>query len=1079
VTAVEERTRVPVPHVQQRLWLADQVTPDSSAYLASALLHICGELDVAALERALTEIVARHEILRTSIRAENGDIVGVVRPVGDFVLDVRAVDPVGLDDALRAEVTEPIDIAGGILMRARLFWLAADDHVLCLTGHHLAFDGGSVQVLYRELEHFYRSESPLAPVPQFRDLALVGDALQDAGEVESMMAERRAALADLTPFELPGDFARPMVRTGEGQLCQAFNLPEDTVEHLVEIGRSKAASLYMVLLAGCQTVLYRYTGRTDVTTGVSSSLRRGGESANVIGPFFNMSVLPGNVSGNPMFTELVDSVRDIALDAYESRLIPFDALVTELGVKRDPSRTPLFQILVDFTVAPELPELHGLRVERIRTPGAGAKYDLTIEFLRAADGVDVLVEWDTALYRTETVMRLLEHLRMVLIAVADDPMLRVDDLPMLGPREIQELRELAESALEAPDTAGFTEDCLHTLFAAQVERTPDASAVRDGDVELSYAELYMRSTAIARSLIAFGICADMPVGVLLNRSVDLVAAVLGVLQAGGAYLPLDPEASAAWTQSLVAAAGAPVCIVPGADYDVGCRALTVDEMIQAGASDPELPTVDPRQLCAVYFTSGSTGKPKAVASTHLGWVGQMRNMQSRYRLAPGETVLLKTPLSFDDVAREIFWPLALGARIAVLSAGLHRDPRALIDAAGEHGIVWLQFVPDMLALFLDEIRPQHLSSLESLRNVVSDGDRLCPELVRLFREKLGAPLGCRLNNHWGTTEVSIDTTHHVCGPADAEGGDAVALGRPMEQQSVYVLDHVFQPAPYGATGELCIGGIGLARGYLGDPGRTARAFVPHPLRPGERVYRTGDMGRLRPDGTLEYRGRRDLQAKVRGVRVEFGEIEAAVREFPGVTDAAVALQEPEPGNRRLVAYAVLGDQGSDVTQAGAVQPAAAREIAQRATLRAFLADRLAPSAIPSVVVLLPALPRLPSGKLDRRALPSPDPGALAVAAYTPPATDAEQAVAEIWAGVLDVPRMSADADFFAAGGHSLLVTRAVNRMREAFGVDVPVRLVFEHATVRAAAARVEEMVLAAIEAMDDAEAEALTIARET
>ncbi|MEV2279001.1 amino acid adenylation domain-containing protein [Nocardiopsis sp. NPDC049922] len=1080
---------VPAPRVQHRLWVAGQLTPHPAAYLGCTFLRLRGPLDTEALTRALTEIVDRHQVLRTSVGVRDGELVGTLHPSEAFGLGVEHVRPADLDEVMRAEASAPLDIERGLPLRARLLRLGPDDHVLSLTVHHLAFDRGSVRVLCDELETLYahhahrpahRGEAgrpPLEPLTrQFRDIALEEDARHDAGEYELLLERRREALAELSPFELPPDRPRPPGRSGEGALHYAFELPAETVRRLADIGRGRAASLYMVLLAACQSVLYRHTGRTDVTTGTSSSTRRDPGADPVIGPFLNMLVIPGDVSGDPSFGELVSRVRDRALDAYEARLLPFNSVLTALGTDRDPARTPLFQVLVDFTVPVEPPSLAGLRVEELPTPGAGAKYDLTIEFHRTGEGVGCAVEWDTALYDRSTITRLTGHLRRVLTAVADDPDLRTDRIPMLGPEESRRIQECAVSEPSSPSTR-----CLHELFTEQADRTPDAVAVEEGGLTLTYAELDRESMAIARALVSRGVGPDVPVGVLLDRSVDMVTTVLGILKAGGAYLPIDPETPPHRIGALLSAASAPVCVVPeegeSADTDLAearaaaveadCATVDPGTLRRSGAaSQTPLPSVRPAHLCTVYFTSGSTGTPKGVASTHQGWVGQMGNMQRRYRLSAGDAVLLKTPLSFDDVGREIFWTLMVGGRIVVVPPGLHRDPRALLQAAIAHRVRWLQFVPSMLALFLEEIGPEHLDGLSALRHVVSDGDRLSPETVRLFFERLG-PLGCQLNNHWGTTEVSIDSTHHECDSGDGEGEEAVALGRPMENHAVYVLDHTFQPVPVGAFGELCIGGTGLARGYLADPGRTARAFIPHPWRPGERLYRTGDTGRLLPGGSFQYGGRGDHQVKIRGIRIELGEVEAAVRAFPGVSDAVATVWEPAPGDRRIVAYAAHTSSADG--------SADAEEAEIRGALRDFLVARLTPAAVPGALVLLPRLPRNPSGKVNRRALPPPDPDALHIEPYTAPETDAEEAVVGIWASVLGRTRLGVKDDFFAAGGHSLLVTRAVNRMREAFGVDVPVRLIFEHPTVRETALRLEEMVLADIESMSDAEAERLAV----
>ncbi|HEX5115469.1 MAG TPA: amino acid adenylation domain-containing protein [Pseudonocardiaceae bacterium] len=1057
MTATEQGTpvRVAVPRTQHLLWLADQLTPDDAVYLSSNFLRLRGPLDVDALHSALVAVVTRHEVLRTSMVLRDGEVVGLVRPPTDLRFAVEDVDPDGLDAAMRAVASAPLDITAEPPLRARLLRLGAHDHVLCLTAHHIAVDRTSVRVLFRELASHYNSAGDgLAPVDQFRDIAGADDVLHDSGALAGALAERVTALADRTPFELPSDRPRPASRAGSGFRRHAFDLPAETVRELGRIGRRQAATLFMVLRAGCEALLYRYTGRADVTTGTSASTRHGSGGDDVIGPFLTMLVLPGDVSGNPTFTDLVGRVRDAALDAFDGRLIPFDTLVTELGVERDASRTPLFQILVDFAMPVDPPTLRGLTVAILPTPGGGAKYDLSIDFHQVDDRVGVFVEWDTALYDDDTVTRLMDHLRVILVAAARQPDLRVDDLPMLSAADLAELRAFAE-----PEPAPVPDACLHELFTRQAARTPDAVAVQDDVETLTYAELDRRSDAVADGLAGLGVGPDVPVGVLLDRSAELVVALLGVLKAGGAYVPLDPEAPAHRWADVLTASRAPVCVVPApgdvtdVDPDVvrktvtRCGGRAVEVAALASPGEPRSRAVRPDHLCAVYFTSGSTGTPKGVASTHRGWVSHMHDMQRRYRLRAGDPVLLKTPLSFDDVAREVFWPLMVGGRIVVLPPGLHRDPRALIRAVDEHRLPWLQFVPSMLALFLEEVGAGQATSL---RHVVSDGDRLRPELVRLFTDRLGT--GCQLNNQWGTTEVSIDSTHHVCVPADGDVPDAVVLGTPMESHEVYVLDDSMRPMPRGAVGELCIGGVGLARGYLGEPGRTARRFVPHPWRAGERLYRTGDSGRVLADGSLEYRGRRDHQVKVRGVRIELGEVEAVVRACPGVADAVAATWEAVPGDKRLAAYAAVPGGGPN-----------------RLALRDFLADRLPPAAVPSALVVLPDLPRMPSGKVNRRALPRPDTGDAGDEPFVAPSTDAESAVAEIWAAVLGSSRLGANDNFFAAGGHSLLVTRAVNRMRDAFAVDVPLRLVFEHPTVSSAAARVEELILDEIESMADAD----------
>lgn len=1049
--------------------MADQLTAEPGAYLGSVFLRLHGRLDIRALRQALTAIVRRHEVLRTSVVEREGELVGLLRPVEAFDLEVVDVGTAGVAAAIHATATTPLDVADGLPMRARLIRIAADEHALCVVVHHLAHDGASVGILYRELAYFYANFTGAAPADQlppmtlqFREIAAAEEARWQAGELMPMLTERRSTLAGRLPFELPTDRPRPPVRSGAGDLCRGPELAAETVEGIARLARERGATIFMVLLAACHAVLYRLSGRADVVTGTSSSTRRPDAPAqSAIGPFFNMIVIPSNLSGNPSFAQLLDRVRKSAVDAYESRLVPFDTLVRELAVDRDPSATPLFQILVDLIQTGEPPALPGLRVEEILTSGTDSKYDLTVEFRQIPGGLGLFAEWDTALYKKETVRRLLTQLRRFLVTVAEDPSIRVDEAPLVDESELRTLLALAE----APP-AKLPDGCLHELVSRAAARIPDAVAIRVGSRTTTYADLECRAARLAAGLVELGVTVGAPVGVLLDRSANMVVTVLGILRAGAAFVPIDPALPAARVAELLASAGAAVCVVPAqldeeptdlsalraAVTDAGCRAVDVPALELQAGTDTRLPFVRPDDLCAVYFTSGSTGVPKGVACTHRGWVSQMHNMQLRYELKPGEAILLKTPLCFDDVARELFWPLMIGAEIVVLPPGLHRDPQALVEAAIRHRLVWLQFVPSMLVHFLEAIRPEHVEGLR-LRHIVSDGDRLRPETVAMFYELLGGT-GCRLNNHWGTTEVSIDTTHHVCEPADCTGDGAVVVGRPMEHNSVYLMDRTMQPVALGAVGELYIGGEGLARGYLGQPGATAQAFVPHPWRVGQRLYRTGDLGRLRSDGSLQYFGRRDHQVKIRGVRVELGEVENAIRAYPPVGDLVVDTWEAEPGDRRLIAY-VTGTQ---------VIASAVRD---------FVAERLPSAAVPSAIVILPALPRMPSGKVDRRSLPVPTVDVPDSSSYVAPETDTEGVVASIWAATLAVPRLGIDDNFFAVGGHSLLVTRVVNQMRSAFAVNVPIRLVFEHPTVREVAIQLERLVLADIEALADDEVIAL------
>jgi len=1046
---------LPLSLGQKRLWFLDQFVTHSSEYLIPLVLRLSGPLDGTALTAALTEIVARHEILRTSVVVRDDEPVGVVRDASELRVSHAEVTEADLTAAVQAEATRPFDLADGLPIRALLLRLPEpDEHVLCLTVHHMVFDGWSVGLLYDELETLYRAfidgrPSPLPPLPaQYADVAAHQEARQAEPEFERKLDFWRTELDGAEAFELDPDLTRPSRRTAPGANI-AFGVPAETLTALERIGNARGATLFMTLLAVWQTLLHRHTGAVDVTVGTTAAERELLESESLLGLFINMLVLRGDLSGDPTFVELLDRARDRTLDAYAHQDVPFDRLVEELSPERDLARTPIFQVMVKLDSARQRPAtLPGLLVTPLDILPIPAKYDIEIGMMLVDGALAAEITYDTALYRPATIDGLITHFGQVLTAIVADPDRRIGELPLMGPAERAEVARLVEQP-ELP----VPSEGLHELFAAQVLRTPDAEAVVGDDGALSYAELDAWSGAVAGRLAEHGVGADQVVGVLLDRSVRMVVALLGVLRAGAAYLPIEPDSPPARIAQLLGDSGAPMCLVEGAELaDVvtaaGCRPLPVGEPTGAQLSVP----VHPDNLVSVYYTSGSTGAPKGVASTHGGWVNRMCWMQRHHPLAPGETVLHKTTLTFDDSAVEVFWPLLNGGRVAVLGAGLHRDPRAIADAVIAHRAVHVQFVPSVLELFLDTVTAADVRAMDVLRSVLSSGEALRPELVRRFIDRFGDRVP--LDNTWGATEVSIDSTCRVCTDGDGDGGGtAVSVGVPIDNNSVLVLDHRFGQQPVGVAGELFIGGIGLARGYLGDPARTAAAFVPHPTRPGERLYRTGDWGRMEPDGSLTFLRRRDDQVKIRGVRIELGEVEHALRAHPAVTDAAVLAWTAAPGDKRLAAYVVApGLTAAELTEHA------------RGLLPVY--------AVPGSVTVLDVLPRNASGKLNRRALPAP---AVTRSAqeYVPPRTETEEVLAEIWAQVLTRDRIGAHDDFFAAGGHSLLATRAIGRMRQAFGADLPLTLMFERPTVAGAASAIEEILLAEVARLSDDEARQL------
>lgn len=612
-----------------------------------------------------------------------------------------------------------------------------------------------------------------------------------------------------------------------------------------------------------------------------------------------------------------------------------------------------------------------------------------------------------------------------------------------------ELRLLDEwNDTQVPFPSGH---CLHELFEEQAALRPDQVAVVIGSEQLIYRELDRQANQMAWHLIACGVKPDHVVGVYLNRSIALVVALMAILKAGGAYLPLDTEQPAARTRQILNDAGTTVCITTNNQRDglleqTTLVCLDTDQAVLAQLpEDKPAVAVTPQHMVSVYYTSGSTGTPKGVANVHTGWVNRMTWMQRQHQLEPGDTVLHKTTLTFDDAGIEIFWPLSFGGRVALIGPGLHRDPRAVLDAAIAYRTCLLQVVPSMLNMLLDIIEPADRLALAALRNTVSSGEALLPGTVLRFAERMHG----RLHNTWGATEVSIDSTIHTCVPADHDDNGAISLGIPIDNNEVYVLDDRLRPVPVGVTGDLFIAGIGLARGYLNDPGKTAQAFLPNVVHPGQRMYRTGDQGYRRPDGSIKFTGRNDHQVKIRGMRVELGEIEAVLSKHPSVREVVVSVQETDSGLKRLLAYVVPLDGHADLS------PEQVREHARRA-----LPDYM----VPSFVLVQSNFALTPNGKIDRTWLPAPDRlRDYTEVAYEPASGEIEESLVEIWRAVLGAEQVGVRDNFFSLGGHSLAVVQLASRIETQYSVALSLRAVYTSPTIRAIAIEVERLLVEAAE----------------
>ncbi|MET3381408.1 amino acid adenylation domain-containing protein [Variovorax paradoxus] len=1023
-----QKDRAPLSFAQRRQWFLWKLDPARTAYHLSGGLVLTGQLDTEALRASMQALVDRHESLRTVFREEgDGEAEQVILEALTVELpciDLSTLDAEAREAAIQHEVrsirTEPFDLTRGPLMRTVLLKTGAQTHRLLVVMHHIVSDGWSVQLTLDELAAQYAARVQGQPAAQpaltvqYADYAVWQNQWLDGGEGERQLAWWRDHLGTEQPvISLHTD--RPRNADGRyGSARVTVALPADTVARLRQQAQGQGATLFMALLAGFNALLFRHTGQTDARVGVPIANRNRAETAGVVGFFVNTQVLRSQIGPRTTLAELLVQTRDTAIGAQTHQDLPFEQLVGALRPERSLSANPLFQVMFNHVRRDHrsLTEWPGVSVQRLDFEEEDAQFELTLQTLELEDGrVDATFLYAAELFDRETVERMAGHYVAVLEALAAQPELAVGDVALVGAAERAQLAAWSENPRRHEGAQP-----VHRQIEAHAKSKPQAPALVFGDEALSYSELNARANRLAHRLIGMGAGPDVLVGICVERSTEMMVGILAVLKAGGAYVPLDPEYPADRLSYMVEDSGIALLLtqshlrdlIPGVD---ALQVLELDTLDTASESeaDPQV-SLHGEHLAYVIYTSGSTGRPKGAAIRHCSLFSCMAWMQEFYTLAGADTVLHKAPFGFDVSVWEMFWPLTSGARLVIANPGDHRDPVRLVELIQKHQITTLNFVPSMLQAFLAY---EGIEATTKLKHIICGGEAM-PAATQ--REALQRLSGATLQNLYGPTETTIHVTQWTCRD---DGSSQVPIGRPISETQAYVLDASLNEVPAGVAGELYLGGINLARGYLKRPALTAERFIA--AANGSRLYRTGDLVRWNNEGQLEYLGRIDHQVKVRGFRIELGEIEAQLQAQPEVREAVVVANEG-PAGARLVGY--VSGQGIDT-----------------ATLRERLAEALPDYMVPSVIVVLDALPLNANGKVDRKALPAPE--FTSDRAYEAPEDEVEQALATIWAEVLGVARVGRNDNFFELGGDSILSLKVAARAARA-GVQLNPRQVFEH-----------------------------------
>ncbi len=1050
----------PLSSSQKRLWFLDQWEPSNSAYNMPIALHFSGSLDIAILQKCLQHLIQRHEALRTIFVLIEKQPWQVILPFEslDWQLALRDVSSSALDEPepiqqlLKEEACRPFELHKGPLIRATLFRIHQTKHILLLTMHHIISDGWSMNIFFNEFSTLYRTYQ-VGKAPELAELTLqyADFAVWQQQWLHSPMYAKQLAYWQEQLAQCTQELVLPTSKQTASSYAAPnatvlFTIPPSMTNALTRLSHQEGATLFMLLLSAFKVLLYRYTQQQDLLVGTPIANRNRKEIEHVIGFFVNMLAIRTHLSDECSFTELLKQVRTVTLAAYEHQDLPFERLVEALQPARNPDKHPLFQVTFILQNEPmKIAQLPGLTIDLQTVERGAMQFDLSLELTMKDEGLQGCLEYKTELFDEATILRMADHFQQLLESICEHPEAQIGRLNLLTTEERHQLLYAWNTtSREYPKHV-----CLHTLFEAQVRKTPDAPAILAEKKQVSYAELNRQANQLAHYLRSLPIQLEMPIGLCLERSPSVIAAILGILKAGGAYVPLDPAYPEERLTFIAKDAGITLLLTQsslvhkfnGLDLDILC----LDEpqpMPSANTANPELP-LSAENLAYIIYTSGSTGHPKGVSGTHRGAVNRYFWMRNAYPFASTEVCCQKTSLSFVDSIWEIFGPLLAGIPTVIIPDAVVKDPYLLVNMLARQRVTRIVLVPSLLRSIL-QAHADIQQKLPLLRYWTVSGEALPLELLHQFQQQLPHSI---LLNLYGSSEVAADATCFEI--AGGERLSYVPIGRPLNNTQVYLLDRFFQPVPVNIPGEVYVSGEGLARGYHRQPHLTAERFLANPFaEAGSRMYKTGDLARYRHDGILEFLGRNDRQVKIRGIRIELGEIEAALSRFPTVQEVAVIACEDTQKMSSLVAYVV--------------QKAPANSLRHLETaLKRLLPEYM----LPSRFIEMEKLPRMANGKIDRRALPVPDaPLKRRENRFEAPRTPLEKLLADIWRTTLNIQEIGIDDNFFESGGHSMLATTMILRIREQLKVNVTLHNLFEAPTVAQLAQLIEHAHLETLQA---------------